>query len=258
MGIARTVKSSRGARLPFRLAITIALAASTPAGAVGPSWLRHVFESPAAARNRAPPVARYTIDAGGNFVLDRTAAPRPLLKFEDSPEVWALTVTRGPRGDLIYWNDLGQPFLRITKFGGVTVFTSDRPQGAAAAVSGPGFSLRLAPVGPIGLYQHLAVASARSGRAAQHAVGYTAMDADPLSDGLMADAAIVASEALVNLAVRPRGRAYLRRIGRVTIIRGDKPSAVVREGVVIVTVAPAEGIFGRPSSLRIEQALTER
>jgi hypothetical protein len=234
------------------------LAASTPAGAVGPSWLRHVFESPTGARNRAPPVARYAIDAGGNFVLDRTAAPRPLLKFEDSPEVWALTVTRGPRGDLIYWNDLRQPFLRITKFGGVTVFTSDRPQGAAAAVSGPGVPLRLASVGPVGLYQHLAVASARSGRAAQHPVGYTAIDADPVSDGLMADAAIVASEAMINIAVRPRGRAFLRHIGRVTIIRGDKPAAFVREGVVVVTVAPAEGIFGRPSSLRIEQALTER
>jgi len=240
------------------MVIALALAAATPAGAVGPSWLRHVFESPTGARDKAPPVARYTIDAGGNFILDRTAAPHPLLKFEDSPEVWALTVTRGPRGDLIYWNDLRQPFLRITKFGGVTVFTADRPQGAAAAVSGPGFPLRLASVGPVGLYQHLAVASARSGRAALHAVGYTALDADPVSDGLMADAAIVASEAMVNIAVRPHGRAFLRRIARVTIIRGATPAAVVREGVVVVTVAPAEGLFGRPSSLRIEQAITER
>jgi hypothetical protein len=236
----------------------MALAASTPAGAVGPSWLRHVFESPSGARGKAPPVARYSIDAGGDFVLDRTAAPHPLLKFEDSPEVWALTVSRGPRGDLIYWNDLRQPFLRITKFGGVTVFTPDRPQGAAAAVSGPGAPLRLASVGPIGLYQHLALASARSGRAAQHPVGFTAIDADPTSDGLMADAAIVASQALVNMAVRPRSRVVLRHIGRVTIIRGDKPDAAFHDGVVVVTIAPQEGIFGRPSSLRIEQTLSER
>jgi hypothetical protein len=250
--------SSRGARAAFGVAIGLILAAATPAGAVAPSWLRHVFESPTGARNKAPPVARYAIDTGGDFVLDRTTAPHPLLKFEDSPEVWALTVSRGPRGDLIYWNDLRQPFLRITKFGGVTVFTPDRPQGAAAAVAGPGAPLRLASVGAIGLYQHLAVASARSGRAAQHPVGYTAIDADPTSDGLMADAAIVTSEAMVNMAMRPRGRAFLRRIGRVAIIRGDKPGAIVREGVVVVTVAPTAGIFGRPSSLRIEQALTER
>ncbi len=257
MGKARTVKSRGGARAPFGMAMAIALAAGTPAGAVGPSWLRHVFESPTGARNKTPPVARYAIDSGGNFILDRTAGPHPLLKFEDSPEVWALTVTRGPRGDLIYWNDLGQPFLRVTKFGGVTVFTADRPQGAAAAMAGPGLPLRLASVGPIGLYQHLAVASARSGRAAQHPVGYTAIDADPTSDGLMADAAIVASEAMVNLAVRPHGRAFLRRIGRVTILRGNKPSATLHEGVVVVTVAPAEGLSGRPSSLRIAQAITE-
>jgi hypothetical protein len=238
------------------MAITaIAVLALAPsARAVGPAWLRHVFAPPNSARSSAPPVARYAIDAGGDFVLDRTAA-HPLLKFEDSPEVWALTVTRGPRGDLIYWNDLGQPLLRMTKFGGVTVFTPQRPQGSAAALAGSSSPLRLASVGPIGLYQHLALASARSGRAAQHPIGYTAVEADATSDGLMADAATVASEALVDLATRPTGRALLKRVGRVTIIRGQEAGATLNENVIVVTVAPALGLFGRPSSLRIEQVL---
>ena len=211
-------------------------------------------------RDGGATVARYVMDAGGDFIFDRTTS-HPLLKFDDSPEVWALTVTHGPRGDLIYWNDLGQPLLRMTKFGGITVFTPKRPEGSAAAVAAPASSvapLRLATVGPIGLYQHLALASARSGRAAQHAIAFTAIEADASSDGLMADAAIVASEAMIDLAVRPKGRALLKHIGRVTIIRGPDAGASLGEGGVVITVAPAEGVSGRPSSLRIEQALKTR
>ncbi len=255
MGKSRRVQSGRGAFWPLGVAATLALA--SPAWAVGPAWLRHVFAGPNTTHSSAPPIARYAIDAGGDFVLDRTAS-HPLLKFEDSPEVWALTVTRGPRGDFIYWNDLGQPLVRMTKFGGVTVFTPQRPQGSAAALAGSGSPLRLASVGPIGLYQHLALASARSGRAAQHAIGYTAVEADASSDGLMADAATVTSEALIDMATRPKGRALLKHIGRVTIIRGSEAAASLNESVIVITVAPALGILGRPSSLRIEQALKAR
>ncbi len=255
MAKSRRVKSGRGAFGPLGVVATLALA--SPAWAVGPAWLRHVFAGPNTSHSSAPPIARYAIDAGGDFVFDRTA-PHPLLKFEDSPEVWALTVTRGPRGDFIYWNDLGQPLVRMTKFGGVTVFTPQRPQGSAAALAGAGSPLRLASVGPVGLYQHLALASARSGRAAQHAIGYTAVEADATSDGLMADAATVTSEALADMATRPKGRALLKHIGRVTIIRGSEATVSLNESVVVITVAPALGILGRPSSLRIEQALKAR
>ncbi len=231
-----------------------ALAAASFAWAAGPSWLRHVFTSHMEGEERQPPSARYIIDSGGDFVLDLTGG-HPLLKFEDNPEVWALTVSRGPRGDLIYYNDLRQPMLRVTKFGGVTVFTPRLPQGAAATVEGPCSPLRLATLGPVGLYQRLAIASLRSGRAAQHAIGYTAIDADAGSDGVMADAALVTSEAIMTLASHPRDRSLLRRVTRVNIIQGRTAGASLRGGTVLVTVAPQEGLFGRPSPLKIEQAL---
>lgn len=257
MGKTRRVRSGRGVLTALLLLAASSLFLTNPAWAVGPTWLRHIFASRMSQKESGPPVARYVMDAGGDFVFDRTAT-HPLLKFEDSPEVWALTVTRGPRGDLIYWNDLGQPLLRITKFGGVTVFTPKRPDGSAAAVAAAAAPLRLASVGPIGLYQHLALASARSGRAAQHSIAFTAIDADATSDGLMADAAIVVSEAMVDLAVRPKGRALLKHIGRVAIIRGAESAAAFRDGVIVITIAPTEGVYGRPSSLRIEQALKAR
>ncbi|HEY9235610.1 MAG TPA: DUF4908 domain-containing protein, partial [Phenylobacterium sp.] len=86
-------------------------------------------------RVTAPPVARYVTDDGRGFVLDRSTS-RPLLKFDAAYEIYALQAQAAPRGDIIYKNDLGQPVLRATRLGGVILFTSSRPGGSAAALSG--------------------------------------------------------------------------------------------------------------------------
>ena len=82
-----------------------------------------------------PPAARYQTDEGAVFVLDRST-PRTLLKFENDPEIWVLDRANGPRGDVIYRNDLGEEMLRATRLGGVTVFTMRRPEGSPAAFDG--------------------------------------------------------------------------------------------------------------------------
>ena len=129
-----------------KLAFVTALAV---AGLAGPAWagpdnLRESLfgQHPAAGRNSSPPVARYVSQEGDVFVLDRSQN-RPLLKFQDSPEVWALKPQPAPRGDIIYKNDLGEPVLRATRLGGLTLFTEDRPGGTAAALAGGGPALRL-------------------------------------------------------------------------------------------------------------------
>src|SRR5690606_35936740 len=111
----------------------------------GPESLREGLfgRHPADGRSQvAPPVARYVSEDGDVFILDRTQS-RPLLKFENSPEVWALSPQPAPRGDVIYKNDLGTPVIRATRLGGVTIFTDQRPAGSAAALAGGGDPLRL-------------------------------------------------------------------------------------------------------------------
>ena len=72
----------------------------------------------------APAVARYRVEDGGSsFVLDTASARSAFLKFEGSGEVWALHATPGPRGDVIYKNDMDEPVVRATHLGGVTLFT---------------------------------------------------------------------------------------------------------------------------------------
>src|SRR5688500_18964728 len=99
-----------------------------PSASAGPQTLREGLfgDRPLVGRSVSPPVARDVSQEGDAFVLDRSQ-PRPLLKFDDSPEVWALRPHPAPRGDVIYKNDLGEPVLRATRLGGLTLFTPSRP-----------------------------------------------------------------------------------------------------------------------------------
>jgi hypothetical protein len=226
-----------------------------------PAWLKRAFTAHHGGDlNRGaavPKVARYRIDEGGAFILDRTSR-HPLLRFDDSSEVWVLTAARGPRGDMIFSNDEGQLLLRTTRLGGVTVFTPRRPEGSAAAMAGAANPFHLASIGVLGLYQRLLQASVRCSRAAGRLIGFEAPDADPASDALIADAASVAGDAIVTLAARSGGRAILARVAKVDIEHGRQPGAYLRRGVVIITVTPAEGFGGRPSSMRILAAVESR
>jgi hypothetical protein len=202
-------------------------------------------------RPAAPPVARYVSETGAAFVLDR-AAPQPLLKFENSSEIWVLSSQPAPRGDTIYKNEMGDLVLRATKLGGMTLFTAERPDGDAAALMGKASSIQLPTVLSLSAFvQRVVQASSRASRAAQHRVLFeTVEDATPATTVLVADTATVTAEAFEKMA-RNGDRALLARVGRVLLAEGHKPGATLKGGDLIVTYAPDKGLAGRPSSKRI-------
>ncbi len=200
----------------------------------------------------APAVARYVSEDGDVFVLDMSQGGPPLLKFENSFEVWALRAQPGPRGDMIYKNDLGEVMLRATRLGGLTVFTDDHPSGEAAAVAGAVSPLRLISLDAQALLDRLGQASARASRAARRLIPFEA-EATPSSSALIADAAMVTSEAVVRMTKKPNARRLLDRILKVRLISGRKAGASLDQGVLQVIVAPPMGLAGRPSSDRIIQ-----
>ena len=228
--------------------------AGTAGGAVAaPLWLDfHLRER----SHPGPPVARYQIDTGGGFVLDRSG-PRPMLRFDDSPEIWLLRSARGPRGDEILADELGAPMLRITRLGGVTVFTPRHPEGSAAGLAGGAAPLRLARVDAGALYQRLVMASARASRAAQRLIAFQALDVDARSADLIADAAVVAAEAVGQLAATPAGRQRLVRVARFDFTSAHAPDVRFEGGVIHIAVTPKAGPAGRPSSARILQAIVQ-
>lgn len=207
-----------------------------------------------------PPVARFRADNGDSFVLQRFGA-NALLKFEDSPEVWALTGVGGPRGDTIFKNDVGDPVLRMTRLGGFTLFTDEQPEGVAVSMAGAAGALkRPGPIGPSALFQALAGSSARASRAAQHLISFVLVpDATPKTDWLFADAAVICSEAFMRLAQQgAEGRSLAARFGRVEFLTGGAVQVMVASGVVRITVAPGKGVAGRPSSQKIYLLISRR
>ena len=242
-------------RLILTCAVTLSWAALAPDSlAAGPmSWREALSGRNVGERPDPPVIGRYEMDEGGGFVLDRST-PRPLLKFEDSTEIWVLQPAPGPRGDTIYRNDLGEPMIRATKLGGMTVFTETRPDGSAAALDGASPPLRIAPLSPAALFNRFYQASVRASRAAQHQVTFeNREDAEPATSALLADAAAVASQAVVEMASRPADKTLIARLVDVVIAQGPKPNVTMQKGVLTVTVVPTQGIAGRPSSRRIEK-----
>ena len=207
-----------------------------------------------------PGVARYEVDPGEAFTFDRLTGGEALLKFDNDPEIWVLTSTAGPRGDVIYKNDTGAPVVRATRLGGLTLFTPNRPDGMAAAFLGQAPPPRASHViGPEGLQLIAIQASERASRAAQHLVEFDAPDVNPASEMVFADAFFVTAQAFVH--VSQRGRSGLQTLSRVVDVRflsGPGPSALVRGPMVEITVAPQLGVAGRPSSQRIAEVICPR
>ena len=198
-----------------------------------------------------PPVARYTPDKGDAFVLDRSSAT-PLLRFEDSQEIWVLQPQPGPRGDIIYKNDVGEPMLRYTRLGGVTLFTDDRPDGEAAAFTGEAGALKPAQIlSPNALLQRLAQASARSSRSAQRLVVFEAPDVTGQTAYLFADAAMITADAVTSVGRHGEGRRTLTKLAKVLLVPGHKANAQFADGVLQVIIETRQGVAGRPSSRRI-------
>jgi hypothetical protein len=238
----------------FAAAALAAVACAAPCCA-SPETLRESLFGRAGSEARsaiAPMVGRYVSEDGDAFTLDRSQG-RALFKLDNNPEVWALQAHPAPRGDIIYKNDLGEPVLRATKLGGVTLFTEQRPGGSAAALAGDGSPLRLQPMSAQALLERLAQASARASRAAHRLITFDA-EATPSSSSLIADAALVASEAVVRMTRRPDAAFLLARFRQVRLAEGRRAGVELSRGALQITVAPALGMAGRPSSERIVMA----
>lgn len=241
------------------IALAMVLGAATPAFAGPNSWRDLLFGDTHRddRRQPAPPVARYVSGEGERFVLDRSGDV-VLMKFDDSQEVFALQPSQAPRGDVIYRNDLGEPVLRATKLGGLTLFYRARSGGTPAALDGAAQSLRLQYLPPALLLQRLAGASLRASRAAQHLVEFDAPDVIPGAQAIYADAASVAAEAVVRMSKGPGGRAALAKLRRVVLASGRKGSVTMKGEEIRVTINAQAGLAGRPSSDSIILAAARR
>lgn len=205
--------------------------------------------------NAPPPVARFTTDQGQGFVLDRSQR-NPLIQFDGKGEVWSLTPTPGPMGDIIFKNDMGEPVLKATRWGGMILFSKDRPTGDPVAVVGRAEAFEPGHMSPSQLFQHLVRTSKRASSAVSRLIRFEADVQTPGADYLFADAATVTADAIIELASTQKGKAILAPVQQVRLIEGRPPGVRVEGNVLVLKLDLKRGWGGRPSSKRVVKVLT--
>jgi hypothetical protein len=80
---------------------------------------------------------------------------------------------------------------------------------------------------------------------------FEAPNVSPPSFALIGDAAMVASDAVARISRRRDSSTLLEKFDTVRFVEGQKVAAQVSERTLQITVAPKQGMAGRPSSDRI-------
>jgi hypothetical protein len=234
--------------------LALAVVTSGPAWSQVPRSLADVLRGSSQAS--APTVGRYVSERGPGFVLDRSSAT-PLLKFDNSNEVWVLQARPAGRGDTVYVNDAGDVVLRATRLGGLTMFTDDRPQGIPVALRGGATPIpTVVSMSPQAFVRRLRDSGERISEVVP---GFKkiSFNSDDSAAPLLAEAAMITADAIQS-AVRQKKNAGVLGIERLVLRDGPKPSVNLDQGILTVTVTPGLGVAGRPSSERIARAIRGR
>lgn len=201
-----------------------------------------------------PLIGRYISDHGPGFVLDRSN-PTPLLKFDNSDEVWVLRPKPAGRGDTVYVNDAGEVVLRATRLGGLTIFTDERPQGAPVALRGGAAPLPTnISMSPGQLVRRLREAGVRIADVLPKFEKIN-FDTDSVAAPMVAEAAWLAAEVIEDAVRHNRKLGGLGKMKTMVVRDGPSPSADLQGQSLVITVTPGMGLAGRPSSERIRKAL---
>jgi len=205
-------------------------------------------------------VGDYTAAEDINFTILPYGGDKYLLRFDDSPENFLLTSDRVALGGRELRYDTGALALRISVWGGVTLYTQDNPGGLPATRTGDALAApRLAVSAPT-LAAALSDEESHLAYAQKLKLNFS-VDAAILKDS--DDVRAYAFDALVNgalgierLIATTAGRAaFTKRFDSVRIVEGEKPTVAISGRTLLVSFVPSAGAGGRASSRAISLAL---
>ena len=195
------------------------------------------------------------------FTLEAYSQGKYLLRFPRVPEKFVLTQERSSLGARILKYDTGAAALRVSVWGGMTLYTQDNPGGIPATRLGD------APLpGPMNVSAGELLTA--FGDEANHltyaqkiAVKFSAdpavMAADAETRGRAFDALTNAAIGIERfLASLPVARSlFAKRVNAVKVAEGGKPTITLTGQTLLVSFVPGEGHEGHASSLAIQQEL---
>ena len=181
---------------------------------------------------------------------------RYLLRFTDSPEDYVLTVERVLLGGRILRYDTGVTALRVSVWGGMTLYTERAPGGLPATR----MSDDIGVARPVVSHNDFAAAlTDEESHLAYTRQLHLRFSADPKilagtddNRGLAFDAMVSAEAGIERLLGAPGGKDALgRKFDMVRIVPGDKPGITLTGKTLLISYAPATGAIGRASSREV-------
>lgn len=234
------------------------------AAAVQPAWAQDTAGTSDPMRERLSAEKVGDVETG-NFsageTLSFTLQPygdKYLLRFTDSPERYVLSVQRSFLGGRTLRYDTGATALRVSVWGGMTLYTTVAPGGLPATRTGDDEAGARAPVSREDL---MAALSDEERHLAYIQNIHIRFSADPAvlsakDVGLAFDALVSAEAGLEKLIAAPGGRAALAgHFDSVRLSFSAKPSVTVSGKTLVVGFAPNAGAAGRASSREVAMEL---
>lgn len=187
-------------------------------------------------------------DGRGGFIFDRSSS-MPLIRADDDDEIMAVHQVRAAGGGEIWITDTGRTLLRQSNLGGWTYFPSDRPDGVIVEPVGQAQPLIAEPMDGDTLERAAVDMAHALAQISRKEVLAELTALDPQGNAYMADA--------MRMVRRGADLAPRRSVRDLEVVRlgvGEAPNVSYDGQVLDVSITPALGYGGRPSSALIRRS----
>ena len=247
-----------GAVLALPAMVPLAL---SPARAVAQVAPDRMPQMPGQPRPDLPQSGNYLAGDTMRFTLDRYREFER-LRFTGNDEIYYLTIEPAALGGRVLKYDTGDVALQVAGWGGVTVYTREKPNGVPAERLGDAAQPLESAASPDAktLAQRLSEEiQARTGLTIGFRANWDALGQSDVARALASDAIRNATLAIERIATSRRvGQQLFMQFGVVRIASANEPGAVIGDKLLTIHIATSRGFAGRPSSIAIAKVFREK
>src|SRR5690606_6456347 len=138
--------------------------------------------------------------------------------------------------DMLYRNDAGELVLRITRSGGLTLYSPSEPAGSPASLTGPAERLRSQGLSMNQLSGYLLSQSLTASNAVGHLVEIDVRLVTPGAYAVLLDVVPIAVQSIVRMARSSNLREAARRVRIIQIVEGPVAAVAYRGGILRITI----------------------
>lgn len=179
-----------------------------------------------------------------------------VLRFANNPEEFVLNVDRVALGGRVLKYDTGATALRVSVWGGMTLYTQAAPGGLPATRTGDVVAAPRPAVSATDLAAALRDESSHLSYTQRVSARFLAPLGNDAVRAEAFDTLLNAGAGIERVVASPAGRAaFSHRIESVKLVEGEKPGVSLSGRTLMVIFAPSQGPAGRPSSHAITAAL---